>query len=482
LDRTRKPSLQIGAWCAIGAGLFGLALILTLASPLFGYDHAVRDMPVPWLVGGLMLAGTLYLALVWLIPATVREPPGKSYALLAFVLALGIAMRLAMFASEPVLEDDYQRYLWDGAVTAHGLNPYEVSPEAAKSADPETSAIGSLAIASGDVLDRVNHPELRTVYPPVAQGVFALSHVLGPWSLGTWRALCLMGEMATMALLLLLLRELARSPLWVALYWWNPLAVKELINSAHLEAILIPVVLGAIVLAIHRRYFLSTLAVVAAAGIKLWPVLLLPLIWRPLVERPRALLIAVTSTAGLGLALAAPILWAGFDQSSGLVAYAQNWKTNSALLPQLEALAGNSLAWIGGIEPWIVARSIVALVLVGLALWLARRPFKTPEELIQKCVLLVGALVLLSPAQFPWYFLWVLPLMPLRPVLGLLALTATMPLYYLGFYFIARDSYEVFASTIVWIVWVPVWLLLAAEFAPRNWQGWRARLGLAHAS
>jgi len=482
LDRTRKPSLQIGAWCAIGAGLFGLALILTLASPQFGYDHAVRDMPVPWLVGGLALAGVLYLALLRLIPATLRKIPGKSYALLLFVLVLGLAMRLLMFASEPVLEDDYQRYLWDGAMTAHGLNPYEVSPEDAKTAEPETSAIGRLAIASGDVLDRVNHPELRTVYPPVAQGVFALSHVLGPWSLQTWRALCLLAEIATVALLLLLLRELGRSPLWVALYWWNPLAVKELINSGHLEALLIPVVLGAIVLAIHRRSLLSTLALVVATGLKLWPVLLLPLVWRPLAERPRMLLLTVALTAVLGLALAAPILWAGFDQNSGLVAYAQNWKTNSALYPQLEALAGVWSGWIGGFEPWIVARSAVALVLSGLALWLARQPFRTPDDLIQKCVLLIGALVLLSPAQFPWYFLWVLPLMPLRPVLGLLALTVTMPLYYLGFYFIARDSYELFASTIVWFVWVPVWLLLAAEFAPRNWQGWRARLGLAHAS
>ena len=469
--------MQIGIWCAIGAGLLGLALILTLASPQFGYDHSVRDMPVPWLTGGMMLAGALYLALVWLIPATLREIPGKSLALLVFVLSLGLAMRLLMFASEPVLEDDYQRYLWDGAVTAHGLNPYQVSPEAAKSADPVTSDIGKLAIASGDLLDRVNHPDLRTVYPPVAQGLFALSHIAGPWSLQAWRALCLLGDIATLALLLLLLHELGRSPLWIALYWWNPLAIKELINSAHLEAILIPVVLGAIMLAIYRRHLLATLALVVGAGIKLWPVLLLPLVWRPLAARPHALTLAVAMAAALGLALAAPFLWSGLDQSSGLVAYAQNWKTNSALFPQLEALAGVLFAWIGGIEPPIIARALVALLLLGLALWLARKPYKTADQLIQKCLILVGALVLLSPAQFPWYFLWVLPLMPLRPVLGLLVLTATLPLYYLGFYFIARDQYEFFAGTVVWFVWVPAWLLLAAEFAPRRWRRGRVTAG-----
>jgi hypothetical protein len=119
----------------------------------------------------------------------------------------------------------------------------------------------------------------------------------------------------------------------------------------------------------------------------------------------------------------------------------------------------------------------VALLLLGLALWLARKPYKSADELIGKCLILVGALVLLSPAQFPWYFLWVLPLMPLRPVPGLLVLTATLPLYYLGFYFIAREQYEFFAGTIVWFVWVPAWLLLAAEFAPRRWRRWLAPAG-----
>lgn len=469
-------------WFAIGAGLLGLALIFTVASPRFGYDHSVRDMPLLWLTGGLVLAGALYLALVWLIPATLREILGKSFPLLVFVLALGLAMRLLMFASEPVLEDDYQRYLWDGAVTAHGLSPYEVSPEAAKSADPETSVIGGLAIASGDVLDRVNHPELRTVYPPVAQGAFALSHFLGPWSLQAWRALCLLGDIATVALLLLLLREVGRSPLWIALYWWNPLAIKELINSAHLEALLMPVVLGAILLAVSRRYLLSTFALVVAAGIKIWPVLLLPLVWRPLVARPRILLLAVAMTAALALALAGPILWAGLNQSSGLVAYAQTWKTNSALFPQFEMLTGILFASTSAIEPSLIARGLVGLLLLGLSLWLAWHPFKTADQLVQKSLILIGALVLLIPAQFPWYFLWVLPLMPLRPVLGLLVLTATMPLYYLGFYFIARDQYDFFANTVVWFVWVPAWLLLAAEFLPRSWRGWRTRMEAAHAS
>ncbi len=47
-----------------------------------------------------------------------------------------------------MLEDDYQRYLWDGAVTAAGANPYAVSPQAARALGPAT-ALGRLAVEAG---------------------------------------------------------------------------------------------------------------------------------------------------------------------------------------------------------------------------------------------------------------------------------------------------------------------------------------------
>ena len=73
---------------------------------------------------------------------------------------------------------------------------------------------------------------------------------------------------------------------------------------------------------------------------------------------------------------------------------------------------------------------------------------------------MTATLFLLSPVQFPWYFLWVLPLLALRPVPGLLLATVTLPLYYAAFYFLARDTYAVFTGVIVWFIWVPVWAML----------------------
>ena len=446
-------------WLTLGLALTAMTGLFTLASPRFGYDVMVRDMPVFWLTGGLVAAGLLYLALPWLIHRTVNRLPDVTRALLWLVIGAGLAMRLILFASEPVLEDDYQRYLWDGAVTAEGLNPYQSTPEKAKFAAGD-SPLGRLAIQSGLVLERVNHPELRTLYPPVAQAAFALAYKIAPFSLTAWRALILALDIAALGLLVLLLREVGRSPLWAALYWWNPIVLKELFNSAHMEALLVPLILAALVLAAKKRPLLASASLLLAAGAKIWPALLLPLIWRPLLATPwRAATACVMALATVAL-FASPMVLAGLDDSSGLVAYAQKWKTNSALFPMIEA--GFALL-PGSATPGTLARMAIALVLGALSLWTARTTARDADDLTRRALLICAAMFLLSPAQFPWYFLWVLPLLACRPSPALLLATATLPLYYSAFYFLARDNYEVFKETIVWFVWIPVWLALAYE-------------------
>jgi hypothetical protein len=79
-------------------------------------------------------------------------------------------------------------------------------------------------------------------------------------------------------------------------------------------------------------------------------------------------------------------------------------------------------------------------------------------------MLIVAVLFLLSPTQFPWYYVWVVPFLALSPSLGLLALTAVLPCYYLRFYFDARDQIALFDYGIVWLEYVPIMVLLIVEW------------------
>ena len=59
-------------------------------------------------------------------------------------------------------------------------------------------------------------------------------------------------------------------------------------------------------------------------------------------------------------------------------------------------------------------------------------------------------------------------MLALRPVAGLLILTATLPLYYTIFHFRPRDQLDLFRHGVVWLIWIPAWVVLALEFlSPR---------------
>jgi hypothetical protein len=183
-----------------------------------------------------------------------------------------------------------------------------------------------------------------------------------------------------------------------------------------------------------------------AVGTKLWPVMLAPLLLRPLRDRPLEWLGGIALLVAIIAAFSAPIYWGGLDSSSGFVAYGESWKTNSALFPALEGAAHGFLDAFGlaADNAGRLVRSALAVFVFLLALWLARPPI---------------ALVLVSPAQYPWYMTWLIPFLAFQPVVGLLAVTATVPIYYASFHFHAMSAYPVYRDVVVWLIWLPVWLM-----------------------
>ena len=86
-------------------------------------------MPVAWLVAGLVLAGGVYALFLAPLIANSLGDSAALHHIMVWIVAAGLAARLVLLLSAPILEDDYQRYLWDGAITANGKSPYAVSPK-----------------------------------------------------------------------------------------------------------------------------------------------------------------------------------------------------------------------------------------------------------------------------------------------------------------------------------------------------------------
>ena len=138
----------------------------------FGYDTRVIDMPIWTLFAVLFGLGALFIALLPLIGKSMQvfgQAPNQARAakilqLLLFALfATGLLARILMLFTQPMLEDDYQRYLWDGALSANGHNPYQLSPKDVFEGASGEPLLEQLEQQSGLLLGRINHPELRTI-------------------------------------------------------------------------------------------------------------------------------------------------------------------------------------------------------------------------------------------------------------------------------------------------------------------------------
>ena len=117
------------------------------------------------------------------------------------------------------------------------------------------------------VLRQINHPHLRTIYPPVAQGLFAAAYWLKPFSLTSWRLLLLGFDILAAAVVLALLRASRQRWSLSAVYLWNPLLVSEAYYGGHLD-----LVVGALVIlfawaVVRRRGILAAVVLAAAVGV-----------------------------------------------------------------------------------------------------------------------------------------------------------------------------------------------------------------------
>ena len=450
-----RRTIEAG-WLAACAATLVYAGTLAVLSPRFSGSD-VAAMPVATLVTLMTITGCIFaLCLPPLIRRSQALPRGKVSTLFELVLVTGVIARLVMFASVPILENDFQRYLWDGAVSAHGYNPYALSPATVIGAAP-AGPLADVAQNATTTLREIGHRGLTTIYPPVAQAAFAIAHILVPWSLTAWRGLLLVCDLAIAALLVTLLDDAKRCRLWIALYWLNPIVLKEAFNSGHMEPLLMAFVLFAIYLAWRRRPQMASVALGLAAGIKLWPALVVPVVLHSTTVTKRAFIYGALIAASMQTVWLLALFSAAPGETPGLLAYAENWQTNSALQPALQAVLA-AIASLDATAAGAASRFLLAGGAVVLALFLARSPWVNLAELTTRAGILITGLLLLSPAQYPWYAIWAFALLPFFPVRTLLVLTVTLPLYNLLFYFAARDLSDTFSSVVVWIIWVPVWI------------------------
>lgn len=361
---------------------------------------------------GLALLGLAFLTLPIALRAAAETPHAR-LALVGVVL-LGAFARAAHFGDAAVLETDFHRYLLDGASALAGVNPFAHAPADTLASDGATIGLAPLSDAARATLEQVNHPHLRTIYPNTAQAAFLLAALIEPWSLDAWRVVLFAIDLGALAAMIALLRAIGRSPLWSAPYWLNPLAIKETAGAAHFEPLLALFLVLALWAAVARRPIAAAAALACAVGVKVWPILLAPLLARHCAPTLRAAIAPAMVFGALVVAAFASALLAPVDDRSGFGAFGAFWIANAPVFD----LAQRGMAAAFGPDGVGAARIATALIPAAAALVVAWRHQRgAPERLLRDAAVVVIVLLLASPVKLPWYPLWLICLTPfLRPL------------------------------------------------------------------
>lgn len=367
-----------------------------LAACLGSLAWFARGEPGPDLGAFAWLMGSAFLCYALACGARGRGPVSAGTVLLWAAVFRGLGC-----LGEPLLEDDYYRYLWDGYRFASDGTPYGSPPEAWFQNDGVPATFRS-------ILSRINHPDLPSIYAPTFQYLFLLAHRMAPGQI--WPLQLLLS-----AIDLLLAAGLCAlaGPRRALLYAWNPLAIKEIAFTAHPDGLIPALLIGAWWLGRRRAGMGAGLLLAAALAAKAsaWlfaPFLLPGLGWA-----------GMAACAG-GYLLLYVLFWLrGATDAAGLQAFAQDFEFNSALY----ALAG---AWL----PPEGAKILLGLALLGGAAGYLFAYWRRGGGALPRGDWLFGGLLLVSPVVNPWYLLWLLPFAVVYPGLSAWVASAAVLLSY----------------------------------------------------
>jgi len=385
--------------------------LLLLSLPLFAAS------PDTWsvLVGGTF-ASALGLLVLWR-----RDPLTTEQVLWGALL-----LRLAFLPLLPGLTDDLYRYIWDGWLQVEGINPYRYKPE--------DEALTSFQSAT--IYERLNSQPYYTVYPPLAQVFFAIGgwfHSLD-WTMSYYVLKGLFAAAEFGGVVLLSRLTSARNLL---LYAWNPLVVIETAGQGHTEALLVPLVIGA-VWAVRRDWGHGASLAVAGAGlVKLYPFIL----WPFLVRRygwtavwPGLLLVV-----GVSLPYAAPYTLPHVKASVDLFSELFEFNAGPYYLVKYVMRLWTGADWSKVIGPTFRYLYLSLLALFYVVDWRKDWSFR------RAAMMAIGVFLFFSTTVHPWYFL---PLL----ALGILSSRPAWPWFWGGLFSVGTYLFYVDGPYWIWII------------------------------
>lgn len=395
-------------------------LLLVLGAGLMGLTHQLTREFRGFEIGFSMTAG--WSVALYLCAVAIALTQRSNRLTLPLILFVALVCRVIALPSIPYLSSDIYRYVWDGIVQHAHISPYRYVP-----GDP---ALTALRAPNQWVFDHINRREYaHTIYPPAAQFVFYVVTFVSA-TVTAMKVAMLLFECVTVYALIQLLKELGVAKERCLIYAWCPLLVWEIGSSGHVDSIAMAFIALALLARYRYRPVLTGLFLGLAVITKLYPVILLPALYRRGDYKMPATAGAVIAFgyacyASVGLRVFGFL--GGYVKEEGIATGSRYFLLEQAQrLPGMQNLSTN------------VYMVFVAAVFAALVLWCWKicysshpgafttallQSFQLPSRaafLLPSFAMALALMLLFSP-HYPWYLAWLVPFLTLIPNLTVMA-------------------------------------------------------------
>jgi hypothetical protein len=410
---------------------FGLVME-TLFVSVLGLGELNRAVPLFLVFYAVIFVA--YLGSARAVLATGKPPAA------VWIVGFALLFRATLFFSAPSLSDDVYRYVWDGTLVNHGVNPYQYAPGA-----PELSAYRDT------IHERINHKDIGTPYGPIMMLASATAERFAH-SVHAMKILFLVFDGLVMLLLLRLLDMTGKPRSHVLLYAWNPLAVVEIAGSGHNDILAVFLMLASLYLLLSERARTASFAAISAVAAKYFALLLLPAVWKRL--GPGKWFIAL-----LTLTLFFGPFYPHLDQHfASVLKVGATWRFNDGIFALLNFITGSP----------DVSKAIAAAIFAAVAVTI----YRSNMPPLKGALWLIGSALLLTSTLHPWYLLWLLPFLCFYPQRAWILFTG---LVMLSYHVLIRYAAEGVWEENLWVklgIYIPFFTLLLAD----TWRSHRARV------
>ncbi|PIU13374.1 MAG: hypothetical protein COT21_02155 [Hadesarchaea archaeon CG08_land_8_20_14_0_20_51_8] len=416
--------------------LIVLAILGILSLSLYLYTLRIGDLRAHILPFEYVFFALFVIYLLALVVVLKAELP--AIPTIAIVVGFALIFRLVLLFSPPTLSDDIYRYVWEGKVQAAGINPYTTYP-----ASQELRFLRDKSI-----YPHLSSKESYAPYQPVAQIFFLFIYLLKADSVFFLKFILILFDMGSIVLIIFILKELKIDLNRALIYAWSPLVVFEIGHGGHVDALIVFLLLAAVLARLKSKPILTGVMLGLAIPIKLYPIIMVPAFLR---KRDFKMPVFLAATIGL---IYLPYMKAGWQIFRFVFRFQEGPHFNAGLRYFLFRVLGGYNVRVDEI---FLLFSLVVLTTASLVVVLKEE--RTNHEFISHIFFLAALFVVLAPFLAPWYLIFVVPLLCLKPRPSFLYLSGAVMLSYLLY---AYQPWQL-PDWVRYVEYLPFFFLLTLE-------------------